>query len=81
VEVRVTAGGTVSVRDHGPGIPESERQLVFRRFWRRDRARAGGAGLGLAIVERVAQAYRGTIRIEGASGSGAMFVLTLPLAR
>ena len=36
----------VRVLDEGPGIKEDERELIFQRFWRRDRRRAGGAGLG-----------------------------------
>ena len=44
VEVEVSADGTVRVLDNGPGVPEAERELIFRRFWRRDRpSRKAGA--------------------------------------
>ncbi|MCS6827307.1 MAG: HAMP domain-containing histidine kinase, partial [Caldilinea sp.] len=46
-----------SVRDNGPGIPESERERIWERFYRLDRARtAGGSGLGLAIVKEIVEA-------------------------
>jgi signal transduction histidine kinase len=57
--LRVTREPAIYVADHGPGIPAAERDLVFRRFWRRDRARPGSSGLGLAIVARIAEAHRG----------------------
>ena len=52
-----TPNGTVSVLDHGPGIAEDERNLIFRRFWRRDRRKAGSTGLGLSIVQRIAELH------------------------
>ena len=81
VEVRVGAGGTVSVRDHGPGIPAAEREHVFDRFWRGADARARpGSGLGLAIVHQVAESHGGSVTVEDAPGGGPLFRLTLPLA-
>ena len=58
IEVEVSADGTVRVLDDGPGVPEAERESIFRRFWRRDRTRAESRGLGLAIVARVAETPR-----------------------
>ncbi len=80
-EIEVTDGGMVHVLDEGPGIPESERELIFRRFWRRDRRRAGSAGLGLAIVSRIVEAYGGTIAVRNGPSGGAVFAVTFPLAR
>jgi len=77
VEVRLEPGGTAHVLDAGPGVPETERELIFERFWRRDRQRRGGAGLGLAIVARIAQTHGGAIGVQEASGGGADFVLRL----
>jgi two-component system OmpR family sensor kinase len=72
---------TVSVRDHGPGLPATSRANLFDRFWRaeggRERGKAG-AGLGLAIVREVVEAHHGKIRAENATGGGALFVVELP---
>src|SRR5947199_10645547 len=54
VEIVVETSGMVRVLDEGPGIKEDERELIFQRFWRRDRRRTGSAGLGLSIVQRIA---------------------------
>src|SRR5262249_37735881 len=76
VEIVVSEAGSVCVLDQGPGIPANERELVFRRFWRRDRRRAG-AGLGLSIVRRIVEAHAGTITIENRPTGGAQFSLHL----
>jgi len=72
---------TVSVRDHGPGLPGGSSERLFDRFWRaeggRERGRAG-AGLGLAIAGGVVDAHGGRISARNASGGGAMFVVALP---
>ena len=75
-EIVVDERGAVSVLDQGPGIPEAERELVFRRFWRRDRRRAGSAGLGLAIVKRIVEAHAASVTIVSRSGGGAQFTLS-----
>jgi signal transduction histidine kinase len=80
VEVRLEPGGIVHVVDAGPGVPEAERELIFARFWRRDRQRGTGAGLGLAIVARIAGAAGGSVGVQEAPGGGADFVLRLPPA-
>ena len=54
VDVEVTAGA-ILVRDHGPGIPEAERDKVFTRFYRIQGTREPGSGLGLSIVRAAAQ--------------------------
>jgi two-component system sensor histidine kinase MprB len=77
VEVEL-AGGELSVRDHGPGIDEKDRPLVFERFYRSAAARSmPGAGLGLSIVREVAEAHGGTVVAENAEGGGARFRLSL----
>ncbi|HZB92574.1 MAG TPA: HAMP domain-containing sensor histidine kinase, partial [Stellaceae bacterium] len=75
VEIEVGECGTLRVLDSGPGIPESERELIFRRFWRRDRYRGGHAGLGLSIVSRIIEAHEGSIAVENRSEGGAAFSL------
>ncbi|RXS85720.1 HAMP domain-containing histidine kinase [Streptomyces sp. TM32] len=78
VEVRL-AGGELTVRDHGPGIPQDELPHVFERFWRSPSARSlPGSGLGLSIVARTAQQAGGAVRLRSADPGGTEAVLTLP---
>ena len=77
IEVEVLADGTVHVLDDGPGVPDDDRQSIFRRFWRRDRTQADSRGLGLAIVARVAEAHGGSIEVQNRPEGGAMFTLKL----
>jgi len=76
VEIVVEDSGTVRVLDEGPGIKADERELIFRRFWRRDRRRTEGAGLGLSIVQRIADAHAATISVENRPTGGAKFSLS-----
>ena len=72
----------LQVEDDGPGIPEFERESIFKPFYRIGTARdrqSGGHGLGLAIVAQVIHGHLGTIVIESNERSGAVFVATLPL--
>jgi len=73
VEFVVEPDGTVRVRDQGPGIPEAERELIFRRFWRRDRNQPGSTGLGLPIVQRIAELHGARISVANRSTGGAQF--------
>ncbi len=71
------------VRDTGAGIPASETERIFERFYRADPSRdrrTGGAGLGLAIVARIVDWHRGVVSVESAVGEGSVFVVQLPLA-
>jgi two-component system sensor histidine kinase MprB len=77
VEVRLR-DGELTVRDHGPGIPEQERALVFERFYRAADARGRpGSGLGLAIVRQVVESHGGTVEAEDARGGGALLRMRL----
>jgi two-component system, OmpR family, sensor histidine kinase MprB len=70
--------GTVTVRDHGPGIDDEDLPYVFDRFYRARAARGlPGSGLGLAIVRQVAQAHGGAVVAEQAEGGGTRVVLRL----
>ena len=62
----------VSVRDHGPGIPEADRERLLRPFTRLTEARSGpsGAGLGLAIVDRIAKLHGGEVVLTTPEGGG-----------
>jgi signal transduction histidine kinase len=75
VEFVVEEKGRVTVQDRGPGIADNERELIFRRFWRRDRNSQGGSGLGLSIVQRIAELHGATIEVENRVMGGAQFSL------
>ena len=77
IEVHVSADGVVRVIDDGPGVPEAERDSIFRRFWRRDRTQAESRGLGLAIVARVAETHDGSVTVDNLPDGGAVFTLRL----
>jgi signal transduction histidine kinase len=71
-----------AVDDDGPGIPADQRAAIFDRFHRLDGARtrdAGGAGLGLAIVQAIASAHGGRAWADAAPTGGARVVLEIPL--
>jgi len=80
VDVEVGDDGSVRVRDCGPGVAEEERELIFQRFWRRDRQRSDGAGLGLSIVRGVADDHAATVAVDNLPGGGAEFTLRFRLA-
>jgi signal transduction histidine kinase len=73
VEFIVEENGTMRVLDRGPGITEEERELIFRRFWRRDRNQPGSTGLGLSIVQRIVELHGATITVENRPSGGARF--------
>jgi len=81
VEVRLSADGELTVRDHGPGFDDADLPHVFDRFYRaRDARGMRGSGLGLAIVRQTAESHGGTVSAENAPGSGALLRLRLPLS-
>lgn len=77
VGVVVGSDGTLSVRDHGPGVPPELRQQIFERFWRGRERNGKGAGLGLAIVAETMRGLGGSVTIGDAPGGGADFTLHL----
>ena len=78
-----TAGDRIrmEVEDTGIGIPENERESIFHRFYRVDKARsreAGGSGLGLSMAHDAVLQHRGTIEVEEVEPQGTRFIVTLP---
>jgi two-component system sensor histidine kinase KdpD len=69
----------IEVADGGPGVPPGDEARVFEKFYRGPGARAGGAGLGLAICRGVVEAHGGTITASNRPGGGACFLIRLPL--
>ncbi len=75
---------TVSVADHGPGLPREVGERAFDRFFRADPSRArdtGGAGLGLSLARTLIQAQGGRIWLEATPGGGLTARIALPLLR
>ena len=73
----------ISVADEGEGIPEADRERVFERFYKVDRARhrgQGGTGLGLAIARDIAEAHAGRIWLDSREGPGTTISFSLPIA-
>jgi two-component system osmolarity sensor histidine kinase EnvZ len=80
IEIKNERGAAlIEVRDRGPGIPAADRERLKRPFTRLDAARSGpgGAGLGLAIVERIARAHRGSLELAPREGGGLVARLAL----
>jgi len=72
---------TIAVADTGVGIAHEDVSRIFERFYKADRARAGGGtGLGLAIAKHIVQAHGGTIWAESIPGRGSTFYFTVPTA-
>ncbi len=88
VEIRLGCEGThggnfavITIRDHGPGVPDEELKNLFRPFYRVDAARerqTGGSGLGLAIAERAVRLHGGTISAANAPNGGFVVEIRLP---
>jgi len=73
----------IEIRDHGPGLPESELTNIFRPFYRVTEARdrqSGGAGLGLAIADRVIRTHGGSILARNIAPKGLLIEILLPQA-
>ncbi len=78
VELGCTSGAQevrVSVADDGPGIPDSERRRVFDLYYS---TKKDGAGIGLAVVHRIAAEHGGRVELESRPGEGCRFTLVLP---
>ena len=72
---------TVSVIDTGIGVPVEDKDRIFERFYKTDRARAGGGtGLGLAIAKHIVQAHGGQIWVDSIENRGSTFSFTLSVA-
>jgi signal transduction histidine kinase len=79
---RENGHGILSVADSGSGIPAADLERIFHRFARSDPHRtreAGGFGLGLAIVQAIAEAHHGSARASSTLGHGSVFEVLLPV--
>ncbi len=84
VKVNVQRSGDqveIAVCDDGIGIPQTDQERIFERFYRVDRARSrgtGGTGLGLSIVRHIMANHGGQVNVSSREGEGSTFTLTLP---
>ena len=71
----------IRVEDHGPGVPERDRQRIFEKFYRRPgtRDRVPGTGMGLYIAREITRMHGGELSVEDATPQGAAFCFRLPL--
>lgn len=84
--IRVRAGREgawiwMSVEDQGPGIAPEQQELVFQRFWRgdpREGREQGRSGLGLTIVQQIAEAHGGEAKLASVVGEGSAFAIWIP---
>jgi len=75
---------SLSVVDHGPGIPLAEQEKIFERFYRLGselRRETPGMGIGLSVVKHIVDAHRGRIVVQSQPGQGSRFTIELPLTR
>ena len=82
LSLRCEDDAVITVRDHGPGVPEAELQNLFLPFYRLTEARerqSGGTGLGLAITQRAVVAHGGTVQAHNAPPGGLEVEIRLPL--
>lgn len=79
-----SSGITLTVKDTGIGMTQSEQQHLFQRFEQADSTitrRFGGTGLGMAITHQLVTLMRGTIKVESTFGEGSSFTVSIPLTR
>jgi two-component system, OmpR family, sensor histidine kinase KdpD len=76
---QANGGVQIAVRNSGPAIPEHEQRRIFERFYRGTQARhVPGTGMGLAIVQQIAQAHGGELTVSSAPGTDTSFRISLP---
>src|SRR4030095_2296433 len=80
VTITIARNGTLSIADHGPGIPQIYQAHLFERFWRGPWTSRPGSGLGLAIVSEACQRIGATVQCLNTSGGGATFEVHLATA-
>ncbi len=82
--IEIDNEAVIEVEDTGIGIEPDDKERIFERFYRVDKARSrelGGTGLGLAIVRHIVMAHNGRIEVESLPGSGSTFRIYLPLTK
>ena len=83
IEVSVfsdSEAATIQFRDHGPGIPENELPHVKEKFFKGEKHKARGSGIGLAVCDEIITRSGGTLTIANAPGGGTLVSVRLPFA-
>ena len=81
IEVSVfsdSEAATIQFRDHGPGIPENELPHVKEKFFKGEKHKARGSGIGLAVCDEIVRLHGGTFDIANAEGGGAVVTICIP---
>jgi len=78
IEIRVSDSPAVSVLDRGSGIAAGDSANLFKRFWRGNHNRQGGAGLGLSIVATIARAHQAQVSVATRASGGTSFTIAFP---
>ena len=82
VEVEVSTGAetvSLTVADHGTGIPDADLDHIFEPFYRaKGSQNVDGYGLGLALVSRIVEMHGGSLAVSNRTGGGAVFTAVLP---
>jgi signal transduction histidine kinase len=71
----------IMVKDYGPGVPDEDKERIFRRFERKEKGGIKGIGLGLAIVKRIVELHNGKVWVEDNPEGGSIFWVQLPKGR
>jgi len=76
------SGVIIAIADQGPGIPESDQERIFDKFYRgsKDRHKVTGTGMGLAIAREILRVHGGGISVQSAPGKGSEFRIFIPAA-
>ena len=84
IQVTAAQDGTqiaVVIEDHGIGIPETDRERVFERYYRGSNTSGiGGSGVGLSLVRTIVDLHEGTIALDSSEGEGSRFTIRLPVS-
>jgi two-component system, OmpR family, sensor kinase len=80
ISVSVDPSSQVVISDAGPGIRDEHKELVFNRFWRGNRRDATGAGIGLAMVQRIVELHGGSVYVEDRAGGGTRVIFSFAAA-
>jgi two-component system phosphate regulon sensor histidine kinase PhoR len=68
------------IKDDGVGVAKKDLKRIFERFYKADRARAGGGtGLGLSICKHIVESHGGRIWVESEENAGSQFFFTIPV--
>lgn len=71
----------ISVKDNGPGIPDTQLHEIFNHYWQAPKTADQGAGINMAVVKSIVEAHSGAVTVESHMGHGSTFTISLPRRR